>query len=281
MVESTKENGRAESVDGTTTNNTLSKSAMDAATKLKWLYLATTTLSIMMVFWILLFPASWLFGRWKLHNDLLLQVWEDNMVVGTAIVTKYEGHTAIHLLHFLPGSVWSGIIPFQLHNEFRKNHGRLHRFLGTIFLVCAAAMSVGIGIILHRGLLFENFFEDLPADEIFLVDRKIVTPILTVAATLWFAFTAVQALRYAKARQFRAHQKYIVRHIASGMWIAVQRVVIPVLFSPFCSKPVPRYIQREAFANGASLGMIISYSAGEYAVHLLNQLHQRRDVKAD
>ena len=111
---------------------------------LKYMYIVLCFLSFFMVCWIVVFPSSWLTGRSKLHADLVQQLIPEGSITPPDIVEKYAKQTAIHLTHTLPGAVWAGLIPFQLHKSLRKNRPVLHRRLGYLFFLSSMAMTIGI-----------------------------------------------------------------------------------------------------------------------------------------
>jgi hypothetical protein len=218
----------------------------------------------MMVFWILILPGSWLMGRSKLHDDILLDAFGVHGVAPHEIVTKYQGHTLVQLTHILPAALWAGVIPFQLHPTFRRNNPKIHRRLGYMFLICALSMSLGVPIILKRGLSFEHFFADLPP-------LPFSSHPFMVLLAMYFAWTALYSIQQARNRKFANHQKWMIRHIASGMWVAVQRFLIATVYSIIYSPPVSRSTQRDLFGQAGVLGMVISFVLGEYTVYLLSR----------
>ena len=130
--------------------------------RLRFIYRITTALCIWMVLYILIFPGSWLFGRTKLHNDVIEPFLVERMshgITSLETITKYKGHSLIHFTHILPAAIWSAAIPFQLHRDFQGS--RIHRCIGYIFIASSLLMVTGILIIFKRDLYFEKFFEDL------------------------------------------------------------------------------------------------------------------------
>ena len=93
--------------------------------------------------------------------------------------------------------------------------------MGYLFLVTCVSMTIGLVMIFKHGLLFENHVHD--NDEHHQNDIKINIPAALVGA--WFTFTAGMVLVQAKKRKFQLHQKWFIRHVASGMSVAIQRVL--------------------------------------------------------
>ena len=224
-----------------------------------------------MVNWILIFPSSWLSGRSKLHADLIQQLIPADGIVPPDIVEKYAKQTAIHMTHTLPGVLWAGLIPFQLYSPLRKNRPTLHRVLGYIFFLSSIAMAIGIVIIVKRQLLFTNFFPDVPPS-----NEPIPTEVAVTSLGLYFVFTILNAIRYALKRQFDLHQRWIIRHVASGMWIAIQRILLLTVYSVIYPSPVSRATQRQSFGDAAMIATTISLVCGEVVVHLLSSQTAKR-----
>lgn len=238
-------------------------------TILRGLYVATTFLCAFMIFWILVFPSSWLVGRSDIHDDLIVQTMsEPNQVTSMELVTKYKGHSAVHFSHTLPGAIWAGAIPFQLHPRFRNQYPRVHRVVGRVFVAVSLLMMVGVGIILKRELLYEESFKDLPPNKL------PATPGILFQSG-WFLVTAIVATLQARAKKFRSHQRFVIRHVASGIWIALQRVLLlTVLNRP----PFTREQQRAVFGDAAFAAIAICFVCGEIAIHLIED-EQKKKVK--
>jgi hypothetical protein len=235
---------------------------------LKWIYYFVTFLCGMMVVWILYFPGSWLVGRSKLHDDIVLPVL-DGKIVPREIVIKYAGHTLVHMTHILPGAVWAGAIPFQLNPSFRKRRPVAHRRIGYAFLTSSFVMTIGIMIIMYRKLFFEHFFEDLPP-------KKVSSAPAIYSLTMIFAYSAVKALNLAREKRFLEHQIWIIRHIESGLWIAIQRFLLVFIFPVLFPDGLSRAGQRDAFGHAALMGGLISVALGEQSIKLLRRRKMRR-----
>lgn len=232
---------------------------------LKRLYVVTSALSVMMVFWILIAPSSWLVGRSKLHDNIIFSFMDPDGPTPPQILNKYAGHTAVHLMHILPGALWAGAIPLQLHPTLRKTRPRLHRVSGYVFILTSLVMGAGVFLIIKRDLLFENYFD---------VDKPDIFPSkpFLILLTFYFMGTSLAALKSARDRKFAAHEKWIVRHISSGIWVALQRVLISTVYQAIhSSRPVSPEKQKNAFKVSGMIAAWICLGAGEYAVYLLEQ----------
>merc|ERR1719343_1135355 len=98
--------------------------------------------------------------------------------------------------------------------------------MGYAFFVSSFLMTIGILLILHRNLYFEKFFDDLPP-----LKFKTTEPSMYLNA-LSFVGSAAYALRLAMNKRFFDHQVWVIRHIASGLWVAWQRVLLITVFTP-------------------------------------------------
>lgn len=76
----------------------------------------------------------------------------------------------------------------------------------------------------------------------------------------------------ARAGRYRLHQKWMIRHVASGIWVAAQRfIVIPIcIFVLNFTHPSPDDIspilQREVFGGSAMAAMIVCVCIAEYVI---------------
>jgi hypothetical protein len=230
----------------------------------------------MMVLWILILPGSWLFGRSQRHEQLMEPIIEKYMrhgIVPPEIITKYRGEKAVHLTHVLPAAIWAILIPFQLHRRFRKDHPNLHRWMGYIFFSSGFLLAIGVGIILRKDLYFENFFDDLPP-------LPFTSEPLIISMAVYFFLSAVYSLKLAIDGQHWDHQKWIIRHIASGLWVAIQRFLLATLFSTIFPQPVARTTQRLSFSAAGTIAMVTSIACGEYAIQLTTRETQKMKATA-
>lgn len=242
---------------------------------LKWLYLVLCYLCISMVFWILVSPASWLISRSAWHREVLIpfiRLKGGFRVIPEAVITKYQGHTLVHFTHIVPAAMWAAIVPWQLHPSWRHRHRKLHRILGYIFVMMVLPIAAGIGIIAQRKLTNAYDFpnDDLPPQNK-LLDVG-YPPALAVLAC-WFAGTAFYAAYLARTKRYQRHQYWMIRHVATGIFVAVQRflfipVAIAVLrFTHPPPDPLPAWLQRDIFGGTGNCAVVTAILLGEYAVY--------------
>lgn len=249
-------------------NGIPSKKKPDKSPALIVVYALVTGLCVFMVGWILIFPASVLHEHSEYHRKLLDYFYFVNQergngdgVTSPELMTKYRGEHWVQCLHILPGALWAALIPGQMHSTFRKNYRYLHKVLGYVFAGTAFVMGVGVAVIVHKGLLYENFYPDLEP----LPLSK--APFL-LALTVYFVGTMAASIYQAAIRRdFHRHRMWIVRHVAAGLWIALQRVLLGTVYN---RPPFTREQQRDVFGTAAFTAVAITLVTGEFTVHLLN-----------
>ena len=230
------------------------------------MYVVLTGLCAMMCMWILGFPGTWR-GGWAWH-DALIDKWARNtqksghLVTPKTLLTKYKGHPVAQLCHILPGAVWAGLIPFQLYPGMRKSFRKAHRAGGYLFAGTAYLMMVGFAYIDVKGLLYIHAdFPHIPAEHntTALPVHVPHEPVFRGVAA-WFLITISLAVWHAAHRRFSQHRKWILRHIASGIWVAVQRLYVGI------SNGKTPAEQKIAFGDGAVVGVVLCCAAAELAV---------------
>lgn len=243
---------------------------------LKWVYIMTCGLCIFMIIWILVLPSSafqdsniFQQNSQFLHSAAKEMQKNRNNFLPRDLLTKYKGHTAVHLTHTLPGALWMSLIPFQLHPGIRKSHRTLHRITGYIFFLSTILITIGIFIIIQRDLVFEHYLDDKDAN------TKYITR-LGILQILWFSWSAGSALLQAKKKRFYCHQKWIIRHIAAGIWVAIQRVLIAVS-SPIISSfdifiDNSQLVQRHYFEKIGFSALVISFVIGEICIVKIDEI---------
>ncbi|CAJ1960316.1 unnamed protein product [Cylindrotheca closterium] len=250
-----------------TESTTKENNVVSSRSILKWIYLLATFLSLFMVGWILVYPSSWLMGHSEQHDDWINKTLVepyDGTQIHPKVVTKYKGHPDVQFTHTLPAAIWSAAIPFQLHEGFRKTYKTSHRRAGYAFLGSSLLMTVGMFLIVIKKLTFDYDYEGLapPLSKF----EEIQTKATILGMGLWFAFTSSMAVTEARKKRFQSHKHYIYRHVGSGLWVAIQRLLIPV-FGPQKNPEA----MRDRFGDAAFIGFVLSFSLGELAVYLDRQ----------
>ena len=238
--------------------------------QLRLLYGLTVFLCLFMIIWILIFPANVFIGRSQSHEERV-QPWLDPpQAIHKEAYTKYVDHPLVQVTHILPSVLWSALIPLQLHNGFRKANLKWHKLAGYTFFACVGLVAFGLLLIFQRDLTFEKTFEDLPDPA--LIPTTITIPMLGV----YYVFSAACAWYWiagSSQQSFRRHQRWMIRHVASGIWVALQRILMLTVYTLMFPIPVSRYNQKRIFGDAGVIGVLIAFALGEYAVYLLDRAH--------
>ena len=90
----------------------------------------------------------------------------------------------------------------------------------------------------------------------------------------WFS----KSISHAKRKEIQNHQIWIVRHVASSIWVAVQRLLMgPSAFATnkiaalIGANVTAGYKHRIIFYTPMFIGQCVTFAVGEYAVHLLGK----------
>jgi hypothetical protein len=232
--------------------------------RLQVAYLAVSAVAFMMVWWILVFPAS--------CHAVYRQAWSDVLVflkvtdfVPLTLLTKYN--VQVCLSHQLPAVLWSVAVPLQLHPAWRGSYPQMHRIVGRGFLLLSAIMMLGVWLIDQQGLHFHiNDFPTLRHHEASSFVFPAHVPRLEIMV-VYFLFTGACAGVQASRKRFASHRTWVLRHVAGGFWVAVQRLLIGVahgVLRPLADTRQPR-LQKAIFADAAYLGILLSIILAEVA----------------
>jgi len=174
---------------------------------------------------------------------------------------KYSQQWAVQFTHTLPAVGWTILIPLQIYPGAKRL--QYHKQLGYVFVVLGLLMMAGFCVIDRRGLVFTHFdYPNIAAgDHVSAMGLDFISHdwLMRVAAA-WFTFTLILAVYYARQKQFAAHRRFIYRHIASGLWVAVQRLWILVVF------PQDEAMQKAVFGDGIYVGLFVTVSLSELAI---------------
>ena len=110
-------------------------------------------------------------------------------------------------------------------------------------------------------------------DSMELLQMKLSSFLLTT----YFVCSALLAVYYAGwAKDIQRHQQWIIRHIGSGMWIAVQRIVVMICQGAgLVSGPM---MMRNLFGNAATGSVFVSILLAEIAIRCIKQYDMKKIV---
>jgi hypothetical protein len=249
--------------------------------ELIWIYRFTSFLCIFMVVWILVFPSSLLVEHSSWHRDSVNRLNDvPGSIVSPDLLTKYQGHYMVQGLHILPGAAWAVLVPIQMHSQVRKRYRAAHTYLGYVFGGLSVLIGVGVVAIFMQQLSYEHFYPDLePLPWPGGSPGLLVLTLYFVGAMIWSIYQA------AVPRNHHLHRQWMVRHVAAGLWIALQRILLSTALNCGLSPPVTRAQQRAIFPFSGMLAIVITIALGERAVYLLNlqqaeKMERKRAAKA-
>ena len=104
----------------------------------------------------------------------------------------------------------------------------------------------------------------IPSQNAVVADE--VLRVLLYACQLWYLFTVLWAVSYARAGDYKMHRKYMYRHVGSGIWIALQRLYFGIFVA---DQHVTARRLRNAFGEG-TLFAFVTMTAAELAIWLQN-----------
>lgn len=176
-------------------------------------------LCLFMAAWVLVFPASWRTGFDAAHAARLQSALTAPVPVPPDTLTKLTGDPVARFCHVLTSSAWSLLAAAQLDPTLRRRRPALHRRLGYAFFLSGLVVMVGYLSMERSGKVDYG------------PHNAWARPLLRTSAA-WFVLTAGLALRSAVRRRFDDHRRWVLRHLSSGLWVAVQRLLVGPLFMP-------------------------------------------------
>ncbi|CAM9576177.1 unnamed protein product [Pylaiella littoralis] len=130
---------------------------------------------------------------------------------GKPSILSYARTPTGRFMHILPAGLWSVIAPLQLSPTFRAKHRIAHRRLGRLFILMSVSISLGLVPIVLSGAtsLRKSVF----------VDGS------TITLAAYFLVAGLLAVRHARNRRFSDHRLWMLRHVAMGYSVHMQRLL--------------------------------------------------------
>jgi hypothetical protein len=241
------------------------------------IYCLALALCAIMAFWIFVFPSTF---RASPSNDYgkFLEKTMNTSPFRPSLMTKYKNHPAVQFLHILPAGAWSVCMPLQLMPAVRKSFPALHRLVGWASAISSTLLFVSVFIIQHRKLdyidseyaLELTSFLERAASAPALYNTSLslllrMVPCFTSISAVWFMLCIITALRCILRHDVRSHRIWMIRHVGSGLGVAVQRCVVLV-----CARrgmtPTDQMLR---FTEGIYVGFFLSVLAAEVAVRCI------------
>ncbi|CAN0001710.1 unnamed protein product [Ectocarpus sp. 4 AP-2014] len=134
----------------------------------------------------------------------------------------YARTPAGRVMHILPAGLWSVIAPLQLSPSFRAKHRTAHRRLGRLFIFMSISISLGLVPLVLSGA------PTTPASRTTLGPSALIDSRDGRGALLfagYFLVTGLLAVHHARNKRFADHRVWILRHVAMGYSVHLQRLL--------------------------------------------------------
>ncbi|CAB1096874.1 unnamed protein product [Ectocarpus sp. CCAP 1310/34] len=125
----------------------------------------------------------------------------------------YARTPAGRFMHILPAGLWSVIAPLQLNPSFRAKHRAAHRRLGRLFIFMSVSISLGL-VPLVLGVAPTTTATG---------DSRGGRGALLFAG--YFLVTGLLAVHHARNKRFADHRVWMLRHVAMGYSVHMQRLL--------------------------------------------------------
>eukprot|EP00931_Biecheleriopsis_adriatica_P118664 TRINITY_DN94010_c0_g1_i1.p1 TRINITY_DN94010_c0_g1~~TRINITY_DN94010_c0_g1_i1.p1 ORF type:complete len:354 (+),score=52.74 TRINITY_DN94010_c0_g1_i1:52-1113(+) len=224
------------------------------------LYAAIVASAVFMFLWVFFLPGSAWIGSDVERDAWVKQTYEQyfEFFAPSSIILKYKSlGPLVELTHALPGAVWALLAPLQLSPPVREvQGGLLHRALGRLMLLAAGVLMCGYALIDANSLYAD--VSDFAGHGGGIADSLDAFNSQSLAGALppfnlggvrflaaWFVFTGVMTFSTVQSNKpdFSSHRHWALRHIAVGLWVAMQRPLFAAV----------RVLQGAALGSAASL----------------------------
>ena len=191
---------------------------------LRYLFVLYGTIAVLILLW-----ASFL-KLYKLHKVTI----HPELFSINSIEFHYLNHLLLGYLHIIPGIIFIALGSYQFIPYFRNKNRSLHRLAGKIFLILSAIISI-TAIALAVFVPFGNMLETIT---IFIFG-------------IYLLYGTFKSFIYAKAKNFKLHQKWVIRVFFISIAVSSMRGII-ALFMNFAN-----YTLKEAFGISTLLAFIL------------------------
>jgi hypothetical protein len=132
-----------------------------------------------------------------------------------AFGVRYVEHPGIALLHILPGLLFLVLAPLQFVARIRRDHIRVHRWLGRVLIICAAISGL---FALAAAFLFPAYM-------------GVTTQSATVFFGVIFLVSLAKAYFHIRHKRVALHNQWIIRVVAVAMGVASIRLYIALFMA--------------------------------------------------
>ena len=165
-----------------------------------------------------------------------------------ALDKGFVKHTALTLIHILPGGLFLVLVPFQFAGSIRQKHLQLHRWMGRCLVV--------LGLIIGVSALMMSY------------EMNIGGPNETAATTLFailFLICMVKAYIHIRRKEVARHREWMIRMYGVALGVATTRPIVGMFFA------FRRLTPHEFFGIAFWLGFTITFLAAEAWVDYTRQ----------
>jgi uncharacterized membrane protein len=165
-----------------------------------------------------------------------------------ALDAGFGKHTALTLIHILPGGLFLLLVPFQFAGNLRRKHMQWHRWIGRCLVV--------LGLIIGISALVMSY------------KMNIGGPNETAATTLFailFLICLVKAYIHIRRKEVARHREWMIRMYGVALGVATTRPIVGMFFA------FRRLTPHEFFGIAFWLGFTITFLAAEYWVDYTRQ----------
>jgi uncharacterized membrane protein len=170
----------------------------------------------------------------------LLQLGGGQSNPAAALDTGFTRHTALTLIHILPGGLFLALALLQFMPGMRQKHLQFHRRMGRILVVTGLVIGITALVMSYT--------------------MNIGGPNETAATTLYaivFLFCLVKAFWFIRRKEVGRHREWMIRAYAVGLGVATTRPIVGMFFA------FRRLTPHEFFGIAFWLGFTITFMAGE------------------
>jgi uncharacterized membrane protein len=165
-----------------------------------------------------------------------------------ALDAGFDRHTALTLIHILPGALFLGLVPFQFVGSIREKHLPLHRWMGRCLVVLGLIIGISAMVMTYK--------------------MNIGGANETAATTLFgilFLICLMKAYLHIRRKEIARHREWMIRMYGVGLGVATTRPIVGMFFA------FRRLTPHEFFGIAFWLGFTITFLVAEYWVDYTRQ----------
>lgn len=157
-----------------------------------------------------------------------------------ALDVGFARHTALTLMHILPGGLFLVLASLQFMPSIRQKHLQLHRWMGRVLVVCGLIIGISALVMSYK--------------------MNIGGPNETAATTLFavvFLICLIKAYLHIRRKEVERHREWMIRAFGVGLGVATTRPIVGIFFA------LRRLTPHEFFGIAFWLGFTITFLAAE------------------